>query len=120
MNYALKIVHSDLIFRRYKCSCSHPGRAAGLGHLKEGAVTSVSTLTARKLLGSPPAPVLEALGSALQFELAVGVNGRVWVQAESASTVVMVLNAITSSERLNDTQVRTLVARMLAQTASAR
>ena len=96
------------------------GRAAGLGHLKEGAVVSVSTAAARKLLGSsPPAPVLEALGSALQFELAAGVNGRVWVQAAAASTVVVVMNALTSSERLNDTQVKTLVARMLAQMATA-
>ena len=81
-------------------------------------MATVSTLTARKLLSSPPAPVFEALGTSLQFELAAGVNGRVWVQAPSPSTVVMVLNAITSSERLNDTQVKTLVARMLAQTAS--
>ena len=62
--------------------------------------------------------MLEALGSALQFELAAGVNGRVWVQAAAASTVVVVMNALTSSERLNDTQVKTLVARMLAQMAT--
>jgi exosome complex component RRP40 len=59
---------------------------------------------------------LEALGTALQFELAVGINGRLWVQAENAQTTILVLNAIQSSERLTDPQVRILVANLIAQT----
>ncbi|RWW02207.1 hypothetical protein GW17_00034712 [Ensete ventricosum] len=31
------------------------------------------------LLGSPTCPVLEALGKKLSYEIAVGLNGRVWV-----------------------------------------
>jgi exosome complex RNA-binding protein Rrp4 len=30
-------------------------------------------------LSSPTCPVLEALGKKLSFEIAVGLNGRVWV-----------------------------------------
>ena len=84
------------------------GRAGGLGHLKDGAIATVSTATARKLLGSPPAVILEALGSALKFDMAAGANGRVWVHAESVPTVIMVVNALTNSERLTDAQVRTM------------
>jgi exosome complex component RRP40 len=32
-----------------------------------------------RLLSSPTCPVLEALGKKLSFEIAVGLNGRVWV-----------------------------------------
>lgn len=32
-----------------------------------------------RLLSSPTCPVLEALGNKLSFEIAVGLNGRVWV-----------------------------------------
>lgn len=37
------------------------------------------TLVAYRLLSSPTCPVLEALGKKLSFEIAVGLNGRVWV-----------------------------------------
>ena len=93
------------------------GRAAGFGHLKEGMLVSVSSAYARQLLAGPPAqaPVLGALGSSLAFELAVGVNGRVWVAASSVRATVLVANAITTCEFLSPTQVQTLVARLLAQ-----
>lgn len=34
-----------------------------------------------RLLSSPTCPVLEALGKKISFEIAVGLNGRVWVIA---------------------------------------
>ncbi|KAG2486914.1 hypothetical protein HYH03_014413 [Edaphochlamys debaryana] len=90
------------------------GRAAGFGHLKGGMVLQVSTSLARQLLGSPTAPVLEALGGGLQFEMAVGLNGRVWLSAPTAATAVLVANAIAESEFKTPTQVRTMVARYLS------
>ncbi|GAX75523.1 hypothetical protein CEUSTIGMA_g2966.t1 [Chlamydomonas eustigma] len=95
------------------------GRAGGLGHLKEGALASVSTATARKLLSNPPPPVIEALGSSLQFEMAVGVNGRVWIEAPSPTTVVLILNVLQNSEKLTDAQAKILAYRMINLTASA-
>jgi hypothetical protein len=53
------------------------GRAAGFGPLKDGYTAGVSTAHARQLLAKPPAPVLLALGQALQYELAIGLNGKV-------------------------------------------
>lgn len=94
------------------------GRAGSLGPLKEGSLLSVSTATARKLLTIPKAPVLEALGAALQFEVAVGANGRVWVQAPKTVDAIVVCNVLKSSEKLNESQTRTLVSRMVAETAS--
>ncbi|KAF6263300.1 hypothetical protein COO60DRAFT_1458208 [Scenedesmus sp. NREL 46B-D3] len=49
---------------------------------------------ARALLARPPAPVLAALGAKLQFELAVGMNGRVWLDSSSCSTTVKVANVL--------------------------
>ncbi|EFJ47493.1 hypothetical protein VOLCADRAFT_61387, partial [Volvox carteri f. nagariensis] len=91
------------------------GRAAGFGHLKGGMVLSISSALARQLLGSPTAPVLEALGSGLQFEMAVGLNGRVWLTAGTAATCVLVANAISESEFKTPQQVRTMVARLLSR-----
>lgn len=92
------------------------GRAAGFGHLKGGMLLTVSSSLARQLLSaSPPAPVLEALGTSLAFELAVGLNGKVWVSAATAATSVLVANAIAESEFKTAQQVRTMCARILAR-----
>jgi exosome complex component RRP40 len=49
--------------------------------------------------------VLEALGSALPFELAVGLNGRVWVNAAKPSHVVLVGNVICQAETMTPEEV---------------
>mmetsp|Transcript_17071 Transcript_17071/g.29224 ORF Transcript_17071/g.29224 Transcript_17071/m.29224 type:complete len:236 (+) Transcript_17071:172-879(+) len=97
------------------------GRAAGFGHLKEGLLTCVSTSLARHLLQNPPPAVLQALGASVQFEMAVGMNGRVWIcgavdpkdPAASKKAAIIASNAIMNSEFLTEQQVRTLVSRML-------
>lgn len=48
-------------------------------------------------------------GAALKFELAVGLNGRVWVTAPDTVTTIMVANAIQHSEPLSDTQAHIFV-----------
>lgn len=50
------------------------------GPLVGGTVLPVSLATARRLL-DPECAVLTELGAAIPFEVAVGVNGVVWVQA---------------------------------------
>lgn len=50
------------------------------GELKEGTVCRVSSAVARRLL-EPDCSVLMRLGANIPFEIAVGVNGLVWVRA---------------------------------------
>lgn len=73
---------------------------------QEGIILTCSSSLARQLLASPAAPVLEALGAGLQFEVAVGLNGRVWVCASTPATTVLVSNAILESEFKTKAQVR--------------
>ncbi|KAI7838848.1 hypothetical protein COHA_007462 [Chlorella ohadii] len=95
------------------------GKASGFAHLKGGMVFEVSTTHARSLLSRPPAAVLSALGRSLQFEMAVGQNGRVWVDAPSAATVVLVANTVQSSEFLTPQQQEQLVAALLKGSGAA-
>jgi len=91
------------------------GRAAGFGPLKGGYQFACSTAQTRALLGNPPPPVLLALGRSLQFELAVGLNGRVWVDAASPQIAVLVSLAVQASEGAGDAEeVENIVAAMLA------
>jgi exosome complex RNA-binding protein Rrp4 len=75
------------------------GAAAGYGHLKGGLVFEVSCAWARALLGRPPPPVLLALGAEAPFELSVGLNGRVWVDAPGAAVAARVAGALAAAER---------------------
>lgn len=89
------------------------GKAAEFGPLKDGYMFETSTGLLRKLLSSPACPVLEALGKKLSFEIAVGLNGRVWVNAASPDTIVVVANAIMNSESLSGAQQIIMVDHLL-------
>ncbi|GAQ81548.1 Exosomal 3'-5' exoribonuclease complex subunit Rrp40 [Klebsormidium nitens] len=91
------------------------GRAAGFGPLAKGYLFQCSTGLARTLLSRPTCAVLEALGGGLSFELAVGMNGKVWVDAASAAITVLVANAIINSEFLSPTQAKIMVKSLLKQ-----
>jgi len=60
-----------------------------------------------------------ALGSKVAFELAVGVNGRVWVKAGSVSETILAANAIRNSELIPATLHGAMVARLLKVSATA-
>ncbi|GFZ07818.1 PNAS-3-like protein [Actinidia rufa] len=89
------------------------GKAAEYGPLKDGYMFESSTGLARLLLSSPTCPVLEALGKKLSFEIAIGLNGRVWVHADSPSSVILVSNAIMNSESLSEVQQKIMVDKLL-------
>ncbi|KAK4394655.1 Exosome complex component rrp40 [Sesamum angolense] len=72
--------------------------------LKDGFMFESSTGLSRTLLSTPTCPVLETLGKKLAFEIAVGLNGRVWVNATSPSIIVLVANTIMQMESLSPAQ----------------
>lgn len=85
--------------------------------MKGGSLVACTTALARRLLASPPAPVLDALSKSVQFEIAIGQNGRVWIDADKAATVVLIANAIARSEFLSADQSRLLVQKLVARVA---
>lgn len=89
------------------------GKASGFGQLKDGFMFQCSTGLARALLTRPTCPVLEALGKGLSFETAVGLNGRVWVNAASASTTILVSNTIMNAEFFSAAQQQLMVQKLL-------
>ncbi|GLJ11017.1 hypothetical protein SUGI_0140510 [Cryptomeria japonica] len=89
------------------------GKASEFGGLTGGYMFESSTGLARALLSKPTCPVLEELGKSLSFEIAVGLNGRVWVNAPSPSTVILVSNAIMNAEYLSGVQQKIMVQRLL-------
>ncbi|KAJ1363289.1 hypothetical protein KIN20_023124 [Parelaphostrongylus tenuis] len=72
-------------------------RARGLGALTGGFLFKVSCNLARRLLSSQ-SQLLKLLGLHFKFEIAVGLNGRVWLKAPLHGDIVTIYNVIKWSE----------------------
>jgi exosome complex component RRP40 len=59
--------------------------------------------------------ILTLLGKIIPFEIAVGMNGRVWIKAENSKMTVILVNAILSSEHLTSFQMQSLVEKLKPQ-----
>jgi exosome complex component RRP40 len=86
---------------------------AAYGELKGGTLLKIPLGLARQLL-SPQSNVLQEL-SKLPFEVAIGVNGYLWIHSARAEYTILVQNAILNSQVLTPDQIRTMV-RSLVET----
>jgi len=82
------------------------------GELKGGYQFECSLGLARKLV-TDDCFVLNCLGKLLPFELAVGANGRVWVNSAHTMHTVLISNAILNSEHMSDPMIQNLVTRLV-------
>jgi exosome complex RNA-binding protein Rrp4 len=58
----------------------------------------------------PKSAVLTTLGGLFPFETCIGMNGRVWVKADTAQNTVIAVTAIRNSEFIhNDKELRAMV-----------
>ncbi|KAI5805802.1 hypothetical protein EDC01DRAFT_640261 [Geopyxis carbonaria] len=110
-----------------ECMDPETGKAGGFGVLTGGMAVGVGLGTARRLLGDGKkmrqcviraggewtggtgAEVLEELGKSLAFEVAVGRNGRVWVQSADVKTTVLIAKCLLQSEGCTAEEVREMV-----------
>lgn len=77
-------------------------KAGKLGPLSnEGFVTSVSLGLVYRLL-DPENSILEALGGLFPFELAVGMNGKVWINAKTVRDILTVVRCFEAAEEHDD------------------
>ncbi len=74
----------------------------------DGFLFRVSLNLIRKLL-SPKFELLSLLGKQLKFEVACGMNGRVWLKSGSVRETVALANAIGSAEFLTNQELPELV-----------
>mmetsp|Transcript_1623 Transcript_1623/g.2441 ORF Transcript_1623/g.2441 Transcript_1623/m.2441 type:complete len:276 (-) Transcript_1623:356-1183(-) len=82
------------------------------GELKGGHIFKVS-LSLVQLLLDPKCVVLEALANGIAFEVAVGMNGWVWINSEHAYDIVLIVNAVKKSETLNAKTIPVMVKNLL-------
>jgi len=79
------------------------------GELRGGTACRISTGLARGLLRPDNLVLAELANAKIAFEVAVGVNGFLWIHSQLPHYTVMILNAIKNSEVLTPGQVRSMV-----------
>ncbi len=88
-----------------ECVSSSTGKSEGLGPLNGGMVFTISLGMARRLMMARPAEqgglvVLDELGGqGVAFEIAVGRNGRVWVDSKTVKATLAVGKVIQETDR---------------------
>lgn len=100
-----------------ECVSTNTGKADGLGPLTGGMLFNISTGMARRLLMAKQVDhgqvcVLEELGAAgVAFEIAVGRNGKLWVNSKSTKATLAVGKAVqeTDTRRLGLDEQKKLV-----------
>ena len=86
--------------------CFNPatGKSEGLGELKGGHVFDISLSMAKRLLMPKQAEqaglvVLDALAEKIAFEVAVGKNGKIWIDAGTVRGTLLVGNALMQTDK---------------------
>lgn len=89
-----------------ECACfdAH-GKNGGYGALSGGRTLTINPAYARKLL-HPSDVLLTELGKRAEYEIVVGVNGRIWISADDTRLVLEISKLIQDSELLTESEVR--------------
>jgi exosome complex component RRP40 len=80
------------------------GKKDGLGVLSNtGYVLTVPINIIRRIL-APDSKLLECLGKKFKYEIAVGMNGRIWINSKSIETTITVVNILSQLENTPKSQ----------------
>uniref|UniRef100_A0A1I7T8Q0 KH_dom_type_1 domain-containing protein n=1 Tax=Caenorhabditis tropicalis TaxID=1561998 RepID=A0A1I7T8Q0_9PELO len=68
-----------------------------MGQLNGGYMFKVSLNHCRRLI-NPSCQILQTMGKFFKFEITVGMNGRIWINAATADDIIKIHDVITKSE----------------------
>lgn len=85
---------------------------AMFGPLKGGMMVTVSVRFAHQLMVDS-CPVLNILGEKIQFEIAIGMNGNIWIDSESIRHTIIIINTLTKADQDSNINVEALVDRAI-------
>lgn len=80
------------------------------GHFSQ--VCDLSVHFVRQML-SPTSHILESLGKQARFEIAIGMNGRVWIAAKTIETIVLISNLLFKCDNLAPSELDCMPAQLM-------
>ena len=88
------------------------GKKSGLGQLSEGGLLFLVPLHIVRNLLSPTSVLLQKLGETLKFEIAIGMNGRIWVRASTTKETIGIANAIWAAEHMTNAEITVMISKL--------
>ncbi|QPG75893.1 hypothetical protein FOA43_003279 [Brettanomyces nanus] len=104
-----RLSNGDLVYARVSavernvdvelsCIDATTGKEGGFGVLSDGLVFDVKLAFARYLLFNSDAEIFTQLVKRCKFEIAIGVNGRIWIKTDDIKTTIACVNVIRNSQ----------------------
>ncbi|KAJ3722118.1 exosome complex exonuclease RRP40 [Lentinula guzmanii] len=107
----VSLAHKDME-PELECFDAQSRKAEGFGELKGGFLVRCSLRLCRQLL-DPKHFLLPLLGSLFPLEIAVGLNGRLWINSQDAKCIIAIARAIEAADPdaqgMGEDDVRTLL-----------
>lgn len=97
------------------CVDATTGKEGGFGKLDGGMVARVKLAYARHLLFNPQCKVLSELVKKCKFEIAIGVNGKVWIKTDDLRSTLACTNIIEESQNWSESLIRSKVEDIFAR-----
>lgn len=94
-----------------ECLDSTTGKDAGFGLLEGGMVAEVSVAFARAMLFDQKFPFLKMLSQFTQFEVAIGVNGKVWLKCDELRNTLACYRSILECQKIPVAQYKDTIKR---------
>lgn len=92
-----------------ECLDSTTGKDAGFGLLEGGMVAEVSLGFARHMLFDAKFPLLKTLSGFTQFEVAIGVNGKIWLKCDEARNTLACYRSILECQNIPVAEYKTTI-----------
>ncbi|KAJ3972957.1 hypothetical protein EV361DRAFT_867277 [Lentinula raphanica] len=106
-----KLAHKDME-PELECFDAQTRKAEGFGELKGGFLVRCSLRLCRQLL-DPKHFLLPLLGSLFPLEIAVGLNGRIWINSQDAKRIIAIAQVIEAADPdaqgMGESDIRTLL-----------
>ncbi|XP_064626629.1 exosome complex component RRP40-like [Lineus longissimus] len=110
--YAKFAVANKDMERELVCIGSN-GKSGGLGVIKGGGLLFHSSLYLCRKILSPDCVLLKTLGRSMPYEIAIGMNGRIWIKGRSAGEAIAIYNGITCAEHMDNEQIKVMCKKLL-------
>lgn len=91
-----------------ECVDGTTGKGEGFGELRDGYIFTVGLGFARSLL-SNATPVLSLIGDRFTYDVAIGMNGKVWINSSDDIATLKIANCIQQAETVSPKQIQSLV-----------
>eukprot|EP01095_Lingulamoeba_sp_RSL-Kostka_P008330 TRINITY_DN2758_c0_g1_i1.p1 TRINITY_DN2758_c0_g1~~TRINITY_DN2758_c0_g1_i1.p1 ORF type:complete len:243 (-),score=64.99 TRINITY_DN2758_c0_g1_i1:99-827(-) len=105
--YARVVLSNKDMDPELECMTS-TGKSNGFGPLKNGNIAKCSISLARILLANNN-QILQIIGSKIPYEIAIGLNGKIWLNSNSYKNTNLIINILLNSEGLDSDELQELV-----------